>query len=321
MTLSRLLPSRIQIARLFGLLAGLLAASLSPPAAQSAPAADPPKEQAAATAPGKDWVRIRRDPQGKPLALEVAIVRYVPAQNAKRKSLWAKQYVDLVGAIHIADHSYYQQLNKRFRQYDAMLYELVAPEGTVVPRGRGTSNFNPLGAMQNGMSSMLELEHQLEQIDYTRPNFVHADFSPDEFMQSMENRDEGFLKLYFRIIGQAVAQQSQQAAHGESSDLDLFSALLSKDRPRKLKIAMAKQFESMESVLMGFSGPAGSTLITERNKRALKVLRQQQAAGKRKLAIFYGAGHLSDMHNRLVTEFGMKPVEATWVKAWDLSGK
>jgi len=63
---------------------------------------------------------------------------------------------------------------------------------------------------------------------------------------------------------------------------------------------MAKQFESMESMMVSFSGPDGSTLITERNKRALEVLRQQQAAGKRKLAIFYGAARYARAAGRRV---------------------
>jgi len=313
--------TRLSFSRLLGLLVGLLAAWAPTSTGQAQAEAGQTNEQAAAIKPGEDWVRILRDDRGKPLALEVAIVRYIPSKLTKRQAKAASEYVDLVGAIHIGDRRYYQQLNKRFRQYDALLYELVAPEGTVVERGRGTSNLNPLGAMQNGMKSMLEIEHQLEQIDYSRPNFVHADFSPEEFMQSMENRDEGFLQLYFRMIGQAVAQQSQQAAQGESSDLDIFSALFSKDRPRKLKIALAKQFESMESMLVSFSGPDGSTLITERNKRALEVLRGQLTDGKRKIGIFYGAGHLADMHERLIEEFDMKPVEVTWLEAWDLREK
>jgi hypothetical protein len=317
--------SRILIARLFCLLAGLLAAwmatSTGQALAEPAVTADQAKDQAAEDQPGQDWVRILRDRKGKPLALEVAIVRYVPARFTEQQTAAAQEYVDLVGAIHIADQSYFQKLNKRFRQYEALLYELVAPEGTVVERGRGTSNLNPLGAIQNGMSSMLDVEHQLEQIDYTRPNFVHADFSPEEFSQSMKSRDEGFLKLFFRIMGQSVAQQSQQAAQGDSSELDIISAMLSKNQPQKLKIAMAKQFESMESMLGTFSGPDGSTLITERNKRALEVLRREQAAGKRKLGIFYGAGHLPDMHDRLLAEFGMKAVSVIWLEAWDLREK
>lgn len=270
---------------------------------------------------GEKWVRLSLDKQQKPIALEVAIVRYVRPELAKQSASRVQEYVDLIGAVHIGDRKYYQELNRRFRGYDVLLYELVAPEGTVVERGRGTSSANPLGAMQNGMKTMLEIEHQLEQIDYTRPNFVHADLSPDEFLQSMDDRGEGFVQLYFRMIGQAMAQQSQQSVEGESSDFDILGALFSDDRPRKLKIALAKQFESMESLLVGFSGPEGSTLITERNKRALEVLREQQAAGKKKLGIFYGAGHLSDMHDRLVEEFGLTPIGVVWLEAWDLRKK
>ncbi len=323
-------PTRFLIPRITCLLASLLAAwaahTPDKAIAEQTAVLEAPDQQAEIAQLGEDWVRIVRDPRGKPLALEVAIVRYLPAAQAakagsKQRAPMAREYVDLVGAIHIGDLSYYQQLNKHFRQYDALLYELVAPKGTVVEQGRGTSNLNPLGAMQNGMKSMLEVEHQLEQVDYTRPNFVHADLSPDEFLQSMESRDEGFLKLYFRLIGQAVAQQSEQAAKGESTDLDIFTALLSQDRPRMLKIALAKQFESMESMLANISGPNGSTLITERNIRALEVLRKQQESGKQKLAIFYGAGHLADMHERLTKEFNMKAVDVTWLEAWDLRPK
>lgn len=270
-------------------------------------------------ADGGNWVRLRRDKKGKPLALEVAIVRYVKKEQANVKPAKATEYVDLVGAIHVGDRAYYQELNRRFRGYDALLYELVAPKGTVVERGRGTSNAHPLGAMQNGMKSMLELEHQLEKVDYTLANFVHADFTPDEFAKSMEDRGEGFTQLLFRMMGQGIAMQSQQAAEGESADIDIFAALLSaNDRPRKLKIAMAKQFQSMESMLTGISGPDGSTLITERNKRALEVLREQLAAGKEKIGVFYGAGHLADMHERLIEEFGLQPIATVWLEAWDL---
>lgn len=283
----------------------------------------------AADAPlGTEWVRLANDEKGRPQALEVAVVRYVPARMAKQIAGVAegqlpnsRQYVDLVGAVHIGDSAYYAKLNRMFRQYQALLYELVAPEGTRVERGRGTSNAHPVGAMQNGISSMFELEHQLEQVDYTRPNFVHADMSPEEFGKSMADRDESFMQMYARMMGQAIAQQTEQASQGVSTDLDIFTAMFSQDRPRKLKIAVAKQFESMESVLSGMSGPEGSTLITERNKRALAVLKKQLKLGKRKIGIFYGAGHLNDMHERLVKDFGMQPVGIAWVEAWDLREK
>lgn len=293
-------------------------------AAPAAPPADAAtieaRETAAADAPalGEKWVRLLTDKEGEPLAMETAIVRYVPAKAIKKGKSAEDydQYVDLVGAVHIGDKRYYRDLNRRFKQYDAVLYELVAPQGTKVPRGRGTSNSHPLGALQNGMKSMLEVEHQLEQIDYTGDNMVHADLSPDEFLQSMTNKEEGFAQMYFRLLGASMAQQSQ--ANASNSDFDFMSAMFAEDRPRQLKLAMAKQFEGMETLMTGFSGPDGSTLITERNKRALEVMEEQLEAGEKKLAIFYGAGHLSEMHDQLEKDFDMKPVSVEWVEAWDL---
>jgi hypothetical protein len=297
------------------------------PAAEAEPAsrgatevAERAEDKRTENAAGEKWVRLLEDKKGKPVAMETAIVRYVKASDIKSGQLPSryKQYVDLVGAVHIGDRSYYRELNNRFRKYDAVLYELVAPEGTAVPRGRGTSNSHPLGALQNGMKSMLEVEHQLEQIDYTEDNMVHADLSPAEFFQSMDKKNEGFAQMYFRMLGASMAQQSQQTAKGENPEMDLMAALFSKDRPRQLKIAMAKQFESMEQLLTSLSGPDGSTLITERNKRALDVLEEQLDEGVDRIAIFYGAGHLSEMQDQLAERFDMKPVSVEWLEAWDL---
>lgn len=295
-----------------------LAGCQRPAGAEPAPANKAQAKEDAATT--DKWVRLHRDKDGNPLSLQVAVGRFVPAKDyvPGKPAGDYQEYVDLVGAVHIADHAYYDGLNQRFKTYDRVLFELVAPEGTVVPKGRGTSNDHPLGAIQNGMKNLLEVEHQLEQVDYTQPNFVHADLSPDEFMKSMEDREETFTKMYFKLIGASLANQSQQAAEGQNAGVDMFAALFSDDRPRLLKIAMAEQFESMESLLVGFAGPEGSTLITARNTRAIDVLEKELEAGNKRLAIFYGAGHLSDMQKQLEKRADMKYVSRDWLDAWDL---
>ena len=73
------------------------------------------------------FIRVRRSDKGKPLAMETSVVRYVSPERPGVK-------VDLVGAIHIGDKSYYDELNKLFDSYDVVLYELVAPEGTKIPK-------------------------------------------------------------------------------------------------------------------------------------------------------------------------------------------
>jgi hypothetical protein len=264
------------------------------------------------------FIRIRRNDQKQPVAMETAVVRYLPA-GADRAGV----SVDLVGAVHIGDESYYDDLNKLFAGYDVVLYELVAPEGTRIPKeGRQGGSTHPIGAMQNGMSSMLELVHQLDCVDYTKENFVHADMSPDEFNKSMSERGESFMQMFLRLMGQGMAQQAAaQQGGGSSSDLNLLVALFSRDRAMRLKQLMADQFENMESQMLVFDGPGGSTIITERNKKAFEVLEKQLQAGKKKIAVFYGAGHLPDMEKRLRDDFGLKREGEQWLTAWSLDKK
>jgi len=284
----------------------LLVGFALPLAARSAPPDAAPR-------PGSQWLRLKRDRAGTPVALQTAIVHYV-SRRPQEKDL----SVDLIGALHVADRGYYQRLNRRFRHYDALLYELVAPPGLRVERGRGTSNTNPIGAMQNAVKNILQLDHQLEQIDYTRDNFVHADMSPEQMSRAMADRGESMVQMLFRLLGQGIAQQSGAQAKGKTSNLDLFSALLARHPAVQLKRVMAEQFEGMESMLAGLGGADGSTLIEGRNQIALRVLKREIGRGRKKLGIFYGAGHLADMDKRLRSEFHFEPVRVEWLTAWDL---
>jgi len=127
--------------------------------------------------------------------------------------------------------------------------------------------------------------------------------------------------MYMRLLGHTMGAQSELAAKGESPDVAIFAALFAEDRPLRLKRVLAQQLADTEEMLTSFGGEDGSVLISDRNKAALKVLKEQIAAGKKHLAIFYGAGHLADMDQRLRTDFGLKPVEITWLTAWDLQAK
>ena len=297
--------------RLLGFLCLLLAGWAMVLAGGAMPtAADEP---AASDAPRPKYIRISRDDSDEPLALQTAIVRFVPADDAS-----GGVQVDLVGAVHVGEKSYYEALNKQFEGYDVVLYELVAPEGTRVPKG-GKPSGHPVAMLQNGLKGMLELEHQLELVDYTKENMVHADMSPEDFAKSMEERNESFFGMFFRMMGQAMAQQSVQK--NRTSDFDLLAALFDPDRAGSMKRIMAEQFESLDGVMGALEGPDGSTIITERNKVALEKLAEQIKAGKKKIAIFYGAGHLGDMEERLGMDFDLKRAGEQWLDAWNLERK
>jgi hypothetical protein len=257
------------------------------------------------------FLRLSKNGNNEPVALEAAIVRYVPASGEPNGL-----HVDLVSAIHVADGKYYADLNKRFRKYDAVLYELVAPEGTRVPKG-GVERDSFVSMLQGGMTSVLGLAFQLDKVDYTRKNLIHADMSPQEFARSMKDRGESMLSIFFKMMAEGLSQQARDPTG--TNEIKLMAALFSANREHDLKVFMAEQFADMDRMMSVFGGKDGSTLVTERNKKALKILKRQIAKGRRKLAIFYGAGHMLDMEQRLIDDFGLRRDSVVWISAWDLS--
>ena len=257
------------------------------------------------------YLRILRDDQNEPSALQTSIVRFARARTDAKVA-----HVDLIGAVHVGEKSYYEQLNKQFEKYDAVLYELVAPEGTRVPKGATANSSHPLGAMQNGMKEMLGLEHQLTIVDYHPKNLIHADMSPEKFGESMTKRNESVFQMVFRAMGYSIARQNARDPAGLQS-ANMLAAMMSGNSVG-LKRELAKQFEDIDNAVGMFNGPDGSTILTERNKVALEVLKKQLEAGKKKIAIFYGAAHLPDMAQRLEKEFHLERREVEWVTAWDL---
>jgi hypothetical protein len=284
------------------------------PSATKTTAADTPttaaksKSDAAATASeAPDFVRVHKL-KGQPQALQTAVATYrKPGESSGPE-------VVLIGAVHIGEPTYYSQLNQLFKQYDALLYEMVTdPElGIPEPEERGLS---PISTIQVGMKEMLELTFQLDEVDYKAKNFVHADMTPQEFFDTMNARKEGVLQMFFRSLGSGIALQST----GRGGDVNLLAALMSEDRARGMRRAFAEQMEMMDGQMAALTGEDGkSTLITERNAKAFKVLDREMKAGKKKLGIFYGAGHLKDMHERLLRDYGMELVETQWLDAWGL---
>ena len=258
------------------------------------------------------YLRIVYDDRDDPIAMQTSVVTFRRPEGRDEVS------VDLIGAVHVADKGYFEKLNRQFKQYDALLYELVAPKEHNIPAA-GKSR-HPIGQMQQSMKSMLDLSYQLEEVDYTKSNFVHADMSPDEFARVMNERGESFLQIMMRAMGAAMAKQS---ATGRSTDFELLFAFGASDRSLRLKRILSTQFSDLELSMKAIEGEKGSTIIGQRNKKALDVLQREIASGKKRIGIFYGAGHLPDMEKRMKKRFAMEPQRDSvkWLTAWDMEGK
>ena len=263
-----------------------------------------------------EYIRVVR-PEGKkiPISMDTAIAHFEGKFRGETVN------VDLIAAVHLGDLAYYDELNKRFKDYEVVLYELVVPEGveidenTFSKEAREERGTNPLSALQGGMSKTLGVVHQLEHVDYTAKNFVHADMTAEDFMKRVSERGD-IANTFSRAF---ILNMSQQE---ESSKLNgrMFATLFSKNKTLSMKRIFADvMVDQMDDSQWVFSGNSGSALITDRNAIALERLREQFRAGKTKVAIFYGAAHLQEFAKSLKNDFRMKPTGVDWMIAWDLT--
>ena len=311
--------------------AGLLMAADAPASRQkiASPKSDKKKTDQDLSA----FMRVIHDKNNIPVTLQTAIVRYA-ASNA------ASPTVDLVAAIHIADAAYYKQLNREFTKYDAVLFEGVESEKpnkklpqkgikskqddapSVKPKQDDGPNFAAIGFLENGMKDVLGLEFQLEGIDYTVKNMVHADMSEEQFRQSIKQHGLGdsLLGILAREMAHGMAKEDQRDSGMDAWLLcgrQMLDLMFSKDRTLSLKRMGA------EVVADGNDSDDAieSTFVGERNRVAIDVLRKELAAGKKTVAIFYGGGHMPDLQKRLHDEFHMSPVSTRWLTAWNMADK
>jgi hypothetical protein len=202
--------------------------------------------------------------------------------------------VELIGAIHIADKSYYDVLNKRFTTCEVLLYEMVGEDLQAVdltpppppvsaekrkraiddflsahntqpmtghanikelPKRGSFPNFSPgrsaaeesardrlnwIHPLYDTLKSTLQLESQMEGIDYSKKNFVHADMTARQFASMQDKRGEGFLQMWWRSMQAQIARP--ESAPNSPGLLKILEILCRPDSPTELKRLVGRMF-------------------------------------------------------------------------------
>lgn len=243
--------------------------------------------------------------------LETAVVRY---QNSKG------QLLDLYSAVHVGSSTYYKTLNENFAKYDAVLYELILPDemaGTKLPSHLKTDS--GVSGLQGFMARSMGLVTQMDRIDYSPDNFIHADLTQSGLSQKMASRQESLMTYFSKAMAnsQSVKSQDLGVTDQELAQFNLMAVLngqTSTTDKRILRKLFAGALSSSGGVL---SALGDSALISERNKAALTVLEREARSGKGKMALYYGAAHMPDLERRL-GEMGWSRVKTDWLKAWSI---
>ncbi len=268
---------------------------------------------------GGTWIRLDRAERGVPTLLSTSIVR-VEGEFRDADGKTRPVSVDLVGAIHFAERAYFDRLNAEFKEYETVVFELVADQGfdvkdlAAAQERKTTGGSSPLDALafvQQTLGDALGLVYQIDGIDYSAPNFKRGDADADDFLIRLATG--GDVPDYF--AGSAFdALLSPDSGRFEGWAL---ACLLAKDKRLALRRLFADELARTE--LSSSPTDKETALIHFRNKIAIDVTKKELEAGKTKIAVFYGAAHLDDLARRVeATLENSRRSEPRWIPAWTM---
>jgi len=182
--------------------------------------------------------------------------------------------------------------------------------------GRLEKRSGILSTTQVGMMNLLDLSFQLDEINYDAANFVHADLSPKEMRESMEERGESLYVYFWRIFFASLNEYAKDPLG--LKDMEVLSGVLSSGQGDSLKTMAAYEITNVKQASDMLGSDSGSAVIEARNQRAIDVLLREIDGGAQRIGIFYGVAHLPDMEERLLEQLGLTYESTEWVDAWQL---
>lgn len=270
-------------------------------------------------ADGALWLKLERNERGVPKRLATSIVRFEGEFRAADGETRAVS-VDLIGAIHLGEATYYERLNAEFKEYETVVFELVADEGFDVQdladakEAKKAAPASPLDAiplLQESMADALGFVNQTDGIDYSAPNLKRGDANVDDFIARFATG--GDVPNFF--AGSAFDSLfSSDSGRVEGWTL---ACLLAKDKRLALRRFFADELARTE--LASKPDERETALIHYRNEIAIDVAKKELEAGKTKIAVFYGAAHLDDLARRVEkTLQNSRRSEPRWLAAWSM---
>lgn len=228
--------------------------------------------------------------------------------------------ITLIGAVHIGDVSYYQALNTEFTDYPVLLFELIGGEKAAKtlngkPHPQEPAGVRPaegLRSLYNSFALTMQLAQQIEHIDYTKKNFVHADLTMEEYHKATEGKEDELLAFALQTTVKS-AEITGKPFGGLDMSLVMRAILSGDGTGLKLQyIHMMEQGDESAAALTG-----KNLIIGERNDKCFQVLAKELKKGANKIGIFYGAAHFPDMERRLLAR-GFKKTNHRWLTAWNV---
>lgn len=213
--------------------------------------------------------------------------------------------VDLVGVVHIGSPDYYQRISRRLAQADLILFEGVTDANQPDPLGMGPEALIQAQSKSGyaRLASSVGLSSQGEHIRYEKPRYRRCDMTVQDMMRLL---DEDIAR------GGQAGQEAADAKRQMESIKKMLGggSWLMNSALGLVKISHGiRSRVKLQMVGVGNSAteeqkvtPRLKRLINEdRNEHVIRELSQvlRKEPGRRRIAVFYGSGHLGDLERRL----------------------
>lgn len=166
--------------------------------------------------------------------------------------------------------------------------------------------------IQRQLANALRLKFQLDEMDDTKANWRNSDLSVDQVMDRLAASGADSDQLFSMIGGGSFLDVVVGGVARLIGMSKMFSSIL--------KMGMVDMLTQADDLLEGMAGEMGKmmeVIIEDRNKIVVedlaKILREEPEI--KTIGVIYGAGHLPDLEERLVEEFGLTPVGEKWFTA------
>lgn len=266
-------------------------------------------------------------------AAQTAIRRFTPLRGNGPS-------ISLVAAVHIGEKSYYRQIQQFLDKQDLVLYEGVrssrsAGEGNsarvVGPRNSSVAK-KPIG-IQKKLSDALNLQYQMDGIHYNRPQFRNSDLDWDALNVLATKAGPNTQRLLSELKNSVSGGPSVTRVDQILDKVLTFSTYtpLVATMLRRLLIRVLCTPDDVQNLTRNaqaksstptFDKTLDSILINERNKAVLADIQAQLKTSKgnsrhsiRSIAVFYGAAHMKDIEQYLISDLGYRPAGAQWITA------
>jgi hypothetical protein len=171
--------------------------------------------------------------------------------------------------------------------------------------------------LQSDLARSLNLAFQLDAIDYGHENWQCSDMSMDQLQRAMNERGADFELIEGTLAGSSFPAKIARALLWLIRSMDAISGGQVSDTIKVVLIEMLADESLIELSMTQFDEGFAEAIINDRNQVVIEDLKTliAERPDVESVGIFYGAGHLADLGDRLEQQLGYEAAETEWMPA------